>query len=98
MLTIVNVALPSIQEDLAFSQCDLAWVVNAYMIPFGGLLLLAYLIRARGAGGRDPSSFCARRGHRRRRPSRSASPMRFPSRRRPTEVGSSRWLFRDMPL
>ena len=39
--TIVNVALPSIQDDLGFSQTNLAWVVNAYMIPFGGLLLLA---------------------------------------------------------
>src|SRR5215218_6290285 len=37
--TIVNVALPSIQEDLGFSQNKLAWVINAYMIPFGGLLL-----------------------------------------------------------
>ncbi|HET8955974.1 MAG TPA: DHA2 family efflux MFS transporter permease subunit [Solirubrobacterales bacterium] len=39
--TIVNVALPSIQDDLDFSQNNLAWVINAYMIPFGGLLLLA---------------------------------------------------------
>jgi EmrB/QacA subfamily drug resistance transporter len=39
--TIVNVALPSMQEDLGFSQSNLAWVINAYMIPFGGLLLLA---------------------------------------------------------
>jgi EmrB/QacA subfamily drug resistance transporter len=39
--TIVNVALPSIQDDLAFSQSNLAWVVNAYLIAFGGLLLLA---------------------------------------------------------
>jgi EmrB/QacA subfamily drug resistance transporter len=39
--TIVNVALPSIQESLGFSQSNLAWVVNAYLIPFGGLLLLA---------------------------------------------------------
>src|SRR6476646_9615240 len=39
--TIVNVALPSIQDSLDFSQSNLAWVVNAYMIPFGGLLLLA---------------------------------------------------------
>src|SRR3954453_14663582 len=39
--TIVNVALPSIQEDLGFSQSSLAWVVNAYLITFGGLLLLA---------------------------------------------------------
>src|ERR1700710_998948 len=39
--TIVNVALPSIQDDLGFSQANLAWVVNAYLISFGGLLLLA---------------------------------------------------------
>src|SRR5215210_7782139 len=39
--TVVNVALPSIQDDLGFSQSDLAWVVNAYLIAFGGLLLLA---------------------------------------------------------
>jgi EmrB/QacA subfamily drug resistance transporter len=39
--TIVNVALPSIQEDLGFTQSSLAWVVNAYLIAFGGLLLLA---------------------------------------------------------
>jgi EmrB/QacA subfamily drug resistance transporter len=40
-MTIVNVALPSIQRDLGFSQSGLAWVVNAYLITFGGLLLLA---------------------------------------------------------
>jgi EmrB/QacA subfamily drug resistance transporter len=39
--TIVNVALPSIQDDLGFSQSSLAWVVNGYLIAFGGLLLLA---------------------------------------------------------
>ncbi len=39
--TIVNVALPAIQDDLGFSQSSLAWVVNAYLISFGGLLLLA---------------------------------------------------------
>jgi EmrB/QacA subfamily drug resistance transporter len=39
--TIVNVALPSIQDSLGFTQSHLAWVINAYMIPFGGLLLLA---------------------------------------------------------
>ena len=39
--TIVNVALPSIQDDLGFSQNNLAWVINAYLIAFGGLLLLA---------------------------------------------------------
>jgi EmrB/QacA subfamily drug resistance transporter len=40
-VTVVNVALPSIKEDLGFSQSSLAWVVNAYLIAFGGLLLLA---------------------------------------------------------
>src|SRR5947209_6004649 len=40
-MTIVNVALPSIQHDLHFAQSSLAWVVNAYLITFGGLLLLA---------------------------------------------------------
>jgi EmrB/QacA subfamily drug resistance transporter len=39
--TIVNVALPKIQSDLGFSQSSLAWVVNAYLISFGGLLLFA---------------------------------------------------------
>ncbi|MBO0830105.1 MAG: MFS transporter, partial [Streptosporangiales bacterium] len=39
--TIVNVALPAIQTDLGFSQSNLAWVMNAYLIAFGGLLLLA---------------------------------------------------------
>src|SRR5438105_7425336 len=39
--TIVNVALPSIRTDLGFSQSTLAWVVNAYLIAFGGVLLLA---------------------------------------------------------
>src|SRR3954468_7964374 len=38
--TIVNVALPSIQDDLNFSASNLAWFVNAYLIAFGGLLLL----------------------------------------------------------
>ncbi len=39
--TVVNVALPAIQDDLGFSRSGLAWVVNAYLISFGGLLLLA---------------------------------------------------------
>jgi len=38
--TIVNVTLPSIREDLGFSEASLAWVVNAYMLFFGGFLLL----------------------------------------------------------
>src|SRR5215510_644321 len=40
-MTIVNVALPSIQQNLGFSPSGLAWVINAYLIAFGGLLLLA---------------------------------------------------------
>jgi EmrB/QacA subfamily drug resistance transporter len=40
-VTVVNVALPSIQDQLHFSSASLAWVVNAYLISFGGLLLLA---------------------------------------------------------
>jgi EmrB/QacA subfamily drug resistance transporter len=39
--TIVNVALPSIQHDLHFTQSNLTWVMNGYLITFGGLLLLA---------------------------------------------------------
>jgi EmrB/QacA subfamily drug resistance transporter len=38
--TIVNVALPSIRQDLAFTETSLVWVVNAYMLTFGGFLLL----------------------------------------------------------
>ena len=38
--TIVNVALPSIREDLGFTETSLVWVVNAYMLTFGGCLLL----------------------------------------------------------
>ena len=43
--TIVNVALPSIRSDLGFSAGGLAWVINAYLIAFGGLLLLGLLTR-----------------------------------------------------
>src|SRR6185436_15814513 len=38
--TIVNVALPSIRQDLQFTEASLVWVVNAYMVTFGGFLLL----------------------------------------------------------
>ncbi|MGH8402868.1 MAG: MFS transporter, partial [Gammaproteobacteria bacterium] len=38
--TIVNVALPSIREALGFTETSLAWVVNAYLLTFGGFLLL----------------------------------------------------------
>src|SRR3954462_12808410 len=40
-VTVVNVALPSMKEDLGFTQSGLAWVVNAYLIAFGGFLLLS---------------------------------------------------------
>ena len=40
-MTVVNVALPQIRDDLGFSASSLAWVINAYLIAFGGLLLLA---------------------------------------------------------
>src|ERR1700704_7073014 len=40
-VTIVNVALPAIQRDLHFSQANLTWVVNAFLVTFGSLLLLA---------------------------------------------------------
>jgi EmrB/QacA subfamily drug resistance transporter len=40
-VTIVNVALPAIQQDLGFNQADLTWVVNAFLVTFGSLLLLA---------------------------------------------------------
>src|SRR5918911_4264020 len=50
--TIVNVALPSIKADLDFTQTSLAWVVNAYLLTFGGFLLL---------GGRLGDLYGARR-------------------------------------
>ncbi len=50
--TVVNVALPSIQEDLGFSAADLQWVVNGYTLTFGGFLLL---------GGRAGDLFGRRR-------------------------------------
>lgn len=50
--TIVNVALPSIQQDLHFTQASLAWVQNAYLLTFGGFLLLAEsLVTSLGTDG-----------------------------------------------
>ena len=63
--TIVNVALPSIQDDLGFSQSSLAWVVNAYLIAFGGLLLLAGPSATSSASAASPD-----------RPGRSSPPRR----------------------
>jgi MFS family permease len=64
--TIVNVALPSIKGDLGFSQSGLAWVLNAYLISFGGLLLLAGRVATSSASGAfswpgSPSSRAPRR-------------------------------------
>src|SRR6059058_4753821 len=50
--TVVNVALPSIKDGLGFSQSSLAWVVNSYILMFGGLVLL---------GGRVADIFGRRR-------------------------------------
>ena len=50
--SIIGVALPQIQDDLGFSQKNLSWVFNAYVIALGGLLLL---------GGRLSDLFGARR-------------------------------------
>src|ERR1700759_4612959 len=44
--TVANVALPSIQRDLGFATSTLSWVLNAYLVAFGGLLLLAGRIGA----------------------------------------------------
>jgi MFS family permease len=45
--TVVSVALPSVRDGLGFSAAGLAWVVNAYFLAFGGLLLLFGLPRPR---------------------------------------------------
>ena len=54
-VSVVNVALPSIQDALDFSPSNLEWVVNAYALAFGGLLLLGGRIADRSAS-RRPSS------------------------------------------
>src|SRR5712692_4605695 len=92
--TIVNVALPAIQRDLGFSQSSLAWVVNAYLIPFGGLLLLAgrlgdLLGRARAAGGRDDGRHGLHLRRRLRRICRCPTHQRYPVPLRPA-LGSPR--------
>ena len=55
--TIVNVALPHIQQSLGFSSGALSWVLNAYILTFGGLLLLG--ARAGDLLGRRASSWWA---------------------------------------
>ena len=39
-VTVVNVAMPAIRDSLHFSESGLSWMVNAYLVPFGGFLLL----------------------------------------------------------
>jgi MFS family permease len=56
-VTIVGVALPSIREDLDFSEESLAWVVNAYLLTFGGFLLLGG-----GSGTCSVTGGCSWRG------------------------------------
>jgi MFS family permease len=66
-ISIVNVALPSIRDDLGFSRSELEWVVNGYALTFGGVLLL---------GGRAADLFGGRRVSPLSRSSRRGSPLR----------------------
>jgi MFS family permease len=60
-MTIVNVALPSIERGLHFSATSLSWVLNAYALTFGGLLLLGGRATSwAGAGSSSPASRCSR--------------------------------------
>ena len=64
-MTIVNVALPSIERGLHFSATSLSWVLNAYALAFGGLLLLGgragdILGRRRSSSPASPYSRCRR--------------------------------------
>jgi hypothetical protein len=94
-VTIVGVALPSIRADLGFSEASLAWVINAYLITFGGFLLLGGRLGDLLGNRTSPVSLsslprrrCAalptRRGcwsrHARSRGSAGRSSRRFPSR------------------
>ena len=73
--TIVNVALPSIQDDLGLSEANLQWVVNAYTLVFGGFLLLGG--RAGDLLGRKRLFlFGARRLHRRLAAQRALAELR----------------------
>jgi MFS family permease len=58
--TIVNVALPSIREDLRFTETSLVWVVNAYMLTVGGFLRLGG--RLGSPWRRWPAGWQARKG------------------------------------
>ncbi|MCP9982368.1 hypothetical protein [Actinomadura madurae] len=61
--SIVTVATPAIQEDLGFSPAGLSWIMNAYLIPLGGLLLLAGRLGDLAAAARcsSPGTRCSPR-------------------------------------
>ena len=87
-IAIVNVALPSIQQDLGFSQDNLQWVISAYALFFGGFLLLGgrlgdRLGRRRVLGRRAPSRRprCSRGSRGPRAPSSPRGPCRGSARR-----------------
>src|ERR671915_985484 len=60
--TVVNVALPAIRDSLGFSETGLSWVVNAYLLTFGGFLLLGGrpATCSGGAGCSHSDSHCSR--------------------------------------
>jgi len=89
-LTVVNIALPSIARSLDFSAPSLAWVLNAYSLTFGGLLLLG------GRAGRHSRSAKDVRSRHRGVPPPPRSPEASPHRRRgcwsraPSRVSAAR--------
>jgi MFS family permease len=58
-MTIVNVALPVMQRDLRFSQADLTWVVNAYLIAYGSFLLMAGRLGDLVGASSSPACWCS---------------------------------------
>src|SRR5436309_1740753 len=96
--TIVNVALPSIQQDLGFSQADLAWLVNAYLLTFGGCMLLAGRAADRAVAGPGGAAPWAPPPRWRRRRCWPCTPWSMPA--RPAGPRSPRWAalrFRRLP-
>ena len=73
--SIVNVALPSIQHDLGLTPAGVAWVANAYVLTFGGLLLLAGRAADACSSPAQPSSPSGRSWLRRRGASRCSWPL-----------------------
>jgi len=75
-ITVVNVALPNIKERLGFSESSLAWVVNAYLILFGGFLLLGGRVGTWWAAARSSSGVCLPSPPPRWAPGRRGTPQR----------------------